>query len=156
MRQTDNPRLDYPVQIFMKACVASYAKASHVSEQATAMGFSPLSQSDASIYLKGRNGMAWHSRSEKGDFGLGLTQEGLCSVFIHQGEPNRLTESIEAWLPPDGSGFTYSKEQMPSPPELTTTSYKIFRGARLEDLWVLTISNQANSELRAIMSYARQ
>jgi len=146
-------RKSEPIQIYMGACVASRASASGVKSQAKKMGFTPLSGQGAQQYLSGNSGLAWKKTSGNDNYGLALLGNGLCSVFIHQGSPETLQASMEAWLPPANSGFTYDKKIISSRGHLTTTQYQIFRSGVLEEQWVITTNSQPNSELVAVMSY---
>ncbi len=141
------------IQIYMGACVASRASESGVKSQAKKMGFTSLSGQVAQQYLSGNPGLAWKKASSTGNYGLALLDNGLCSVFIHQGNPETLQASMEAWLPPINSGFTYDKKIISSRGYLTTTQYQIFRSGALDEQWIITTNSQPTSELVAVMSY---
>ena len=146
-------RKSYPIQLYMDACVLPRAQPAQVESQAKEMGFTEAESEVARQYLQGHKGKAWTSKNEHGNFGIAAQDRGLCSVFIHQGSPEKLMASMEAWLPPKGSGFSYKKETVSKSGPLETTSYKIFRGAQLMEQWVITLSSQPGSKLVAIMSY---
>ncbi|WP_299946358.1 hypothetical protein [uncultured Microbulbifer sp.] len=146
-------RKSYPIQLYMGACVTSRAQPSQVESQAKEMGFIEAEGEVARQYLQGHKGKVWVSSNEHGNFSIAAQDRGLCSIFIHQGNPEQLIASMEAWLPPEGSGFSYKKEIVSKSGSLKTTSYKIFRGTKLMELWVISLSSQANSKLVAIMSY---
>ncbi|GAB2894903.1 hypothetical protein ACCI51_03785 [Microbulbifer echini] len=146
-------RKSYPIQLYMGACVTSRAQPAQVESQAKEMGFLEAETEVARQYLQGHKGKAWISRNEYGNFGIAAQDRGLCSVFIHQGSPEKLIASMEAWLPPEGSGFSYEKEIISKSGPLKTTAYKIFRGTKLVEQWVITLSSQPNSKLVVIMSY---
>ncbi|WP_109764117.1 NMCC_0638 family (lipo)protein [Pleionea mediterranea] len=59
-------------------------------------GGSPVSGDAAQKYLSGNAGKAWHLKNEQGRFGLTVLDNTLCSVFVHQGEPATLQNSMEA------------------------------------------------------------
>ncbi|WP_444919615.1 NMCC_0638 family (lipo)protein [Microbulbifer sp. CnH-101-G] len=146
-------RKSYPIQLYMGACVVTRAQPAKVESQAKEMRFTEAKRELANQYLQGHKGKAWVSKNEHGNFAIAAQDRGLCSVFIHQGSPEKLMASMEAWLPPEGSGFSYKKEIFSKSGPLETTSYKIFRGAKLMEQWVITLSTQPNSKLVAIMSY---
>lgn len=146
-------RKSLPIQIYMGTCVVGRAGPEAVESQALEMGFSPVSGNVAQQYLSGNAGKAWQLKNEQGQFGLTVLSNSLCSVFIHQGEPTALQKSMEAWLPPENSGFTYRKESTSRMEYLETTSYQIFRGGHLMEQWVITLNTQPGAELVAIMSY---
>lgn len=102
-------RKSLPIQIYMGACVVGRADPEAVESQALEMGFGQVSGNAAQKYLSGNAGKAWHLKNEEGRFGLTILDNTLCSIFIHQGEPTTLQKSMEAWLPPKNSGFTYKK-----------------------------------------------
>lgn len=146
-------RKSLPIQIFMGTCVVGRAGADAVESQALDMGFVPVSGNVAQQYLSGNAGKAWQLKNEQGQFGLAVLSNTLCSVFIHQGDPKALQKSMESWLPPKNSGFTYKKESASRSEYLATTSYQIFRGGQLMEQWVITLNTQPGGELVAIMSY---
>lgn len=146
-------RKSYPIQLYMGACVVARAQPTQVENQAKEMGFTEAENDVAQQYLQGHKGKAWVSKNEHGNFAIAAQDRGLCSVFIHQGSPEKLMASMEAWLPPEGSGFSYKKETVSKSGPLETTSYKIFRGTQLMEQWVITLSTQPGSKLVAIMSY---
>jgi hypothetical protein len=141
------------IQTYMGACVASRANPASVKSQVKDMGFTPLSGDTAQKYLSGKPGMAWSKTTSTSSYGLTLLENSLCSIFIHKGSPATLQASMEAWLPPANSGFTYQKNIISQRGALTTTQYQIFRSGALMEQWVITINTQANAELVAIMSY---
>ncbi len=146
-------RKSYPIQIYMGTCVVGRGNPNAVESQAKEMGFKKAPKGIAQSYLKEQEGMAWFTENEHGRFGIATLNNGLCSVFLHQGNPQQLQASMEAWLPPPNSGFTYKKELVSKSEYLATTSYQIYRGSSLMEQWVITVSNQPNSSLVAIMSY---
>lgn len=146
-------RKSYPIQLYMGACVSARAQPSLVEKQAEDLGFTKADKAVASQYLQGHKGQAWVSTNEHGQFAIASQNRGLCSVFIHQGSPEILIASMEAWLPPENSGFSFKKELVSESEHLTTTSYQIFRDSQLMEQWVITVSNQPSSGLVAIMSY---
>jgi hypothetical protein len=124
-----------------------------VQSQAKEMGFSQLGSEAAQKYLNGKTGMAWSKKTSANSYGLTLLENSLCSVFIHKGNPEDLQASMEAWLPPANSGFTYQKNIISQRGSLTTTQYQIFRLGVLMEQWVITTNAQENAKLVAIMSY---
>lgn len=149
-------RKSYPIQLYMGACVAARAQPVNVEKQATVMGFKEVTPDIAKSYLQGHKGKAWVASNEHGKFAIASQERGLCSVFIHQGDPDKLTESMEAWLPPKNSGFNYKTELVSESEQLKTTAYKIYRSSSLMEQWVITIAKQQGGQLAAIMSYNAQ
>ena len=147
-------RKSYPIQLYMGACVAARAQPVNVEKQATEMGFNETTSDIAKSYLQGHEGKAWVTSNEHGKFAIASQERGLCSVFIHQGNPDELIASMEAWLPPKNSGFSYKTELISESEQLKTTAYKIYRSSSLMEQWVITIAKQQGGQLAAIMSYS--
>lgn len=124
-----------------------------LEESAKMKGFASAPENIAENYLKGNAGKAWYLSNSEGNFGLALLQNKLCSVYIHQGDPDTIKASMEAWLPPKGSGFTYKKEIISQSVNLTTTSYTLFQGSNFLEQWVITTNGAKPSNLVAVMSY---
>jgi hypothetical protein len=146
-------RKSYPIQLYMGACVVARAQPSNVEEQAVYMGFKEAIPDVAENYLQGHKGKAWVTSNEHGNFAITSQERGLCSVFIHQGDPDKLIASMEAWLPPENSGFNYKSELVSESEQLKTTAYKIYRSSTLAEQWVITTAKQPGGQLAAIMSY---
>ena len=146
-------RKSYPIQVYMGACVASRAVQEQVADQARSQGFVSAGGTLAGNYLQGHEGKVWVSENEHGRFAIASQNRGLCSVFIHQGNPQELIESMEAWLPPQGSGFTFEKKVVSESEQLLTLSYNIYRDSQPLERWVITVSKQPGSGLIAVMSY---
>ncbi|WP_339897695.1 hypothetical protein [uncultured Gilvimarinus sp.] len=146
-------RTSIPVQIYMGTCVVGRANPGAVGSQALEMGFSIASNEQATRYLSGNEGQAWYMNSPQGEFGITVLNNSLCSVFIHQGDPHELQASMEAWLPPQNSGFSYTKEMTSQSASLSTYMYKIFRDNQLMEQWTITTNAQPNTGMSAIMSY---
>ncbi|MCL4781274.1 MAG: hypothetical protein KJ049_13870 [Gammaproteobacteria bacterium] len=151
----DDPGKDFSIQLFLQACVSSYSHASQVAAQSKAMGLAEIKGDAAASYLSGKSGRVWFGQNESGAFAVSLLREGLCSVFVHKGDGERIRAGFESWLPPPDSGITVASENIQSPPGLTTTAYTL-RGGKVKEQWVLTIASAPESQLRAIMSYASQ
>ena len=146
-------RKSYPIQLYMGACVVARAQPSNVEKQAVDMGFKEATPDVAANYLQGHKGKAWVTSNEHGSFAIASQERGLCSVFIHQREPDKLIASMEAWLPPENSGFSYKAELVSESEQLKTTAYKIYRSNALMEQWVITTAKQQGGQLAAIMSY---
>jgi|APSaa5957512535_1039671.scaffolds.fasta_scaffold94603_2 hypothetical protein len=146
-------RKSTPIQLFMGTCVVGRQSPLALEESAQRKGFKSAPLDIARSYLKGSDGKAWYLKNNEGSFGLALLKNSLCSVYIHQGSPEVLQASMESWLPPAGSGFTYKKELISKTGTLTTTSYTLFQGNKFLEQWVLTTNNSKKSNLVAIMSY---
>ena len=146
-------RKSYPIQLYMSACVVARAQPSNVEKQAVEMGFEEATPDVAKNYLQGHKGKAWVASNEYGSFAIASQERGLCSVFIHQGDPDKLIASIEAWLPPENSGFSYKTELVSESEQLKTTAYKIYRLSALMEQWVITTTKQQGGQLVGIMSY---
>lgn len=142
-----------PIQLFMQICVVGRGNPELAARGAEKMGFDVAPDDRAEMYLSGNPGRAWFRNDESGAFGLTLLSNGLCSVFVHQGNPATLQESMESWLPPEDSGFSYKKEQVPQGSFLETTAFQIFKSGRFIEQWMITTNAQPNPELVAIMTY---
>jgi hypothetical protein len=143
----------YPVQLYMNTCVAGHGQAEAVASLALKMGLEKAPVEQSKHYLLGSIGTAWYTKNDQGEFGIATMEKGLCSVFIHQGNPETLQASLESWLPPESTGFSHTKELVSQSGILTTTAYKIFRGTELMEQWVITVSSLPESRLAAIISY---
>ena len=146
-------RKSYPIQLYMGNCVISRAQPKVVESQAIKMGFIKASKKQSLQYLNGNKGNAWYTQNKHGKFGLATLENGLCSIFFHQGNPEKLQASMESWLPPINNGFSYKKDLVSKSRYLTTTSYKIFHDGMIMEEWIITLLNQPGSNLVAIMSY---
>lgn len=143
----------YPIQIYMAACVVGLGEEKVVASQAKVMGFKEAPGEKSEQYLRGNEGKAWYAKNEHGEFGIASLKNGSCSIFIHQGNPETLQASMESWLPPENTRFSYTKELVSNSGHLTTTAYKIFRGDSLMEKWSIMVSSEPGSKLVAIMSY---
>jgi hypothetical protein len=152
----DDPGMDFPIQLFVRACVASYSRAADVAAQASAMGLAKLNGDAAAKYLHDHSGQAWFRDTDDDSVALSLLPNGLCTVFVHRGEGERLEQGFKAWLPPADSGVTYTSEVIPSELGLTTTAYTISYRKGKKEMWVLTISSVPEALIRAIISYQGQ
>ncbi len=146
-------RKSTPIQLFMGTCVVGRQSPAALEQSVKRKGFVIAPEQISQNYLKGNAGKAWYLKNDEGNFGLALLENGLCSVYIHQGEPNTIQASLEAWLPPKGSGFTYKKELVSQSGSLTTTSYTLYQGSSFLEQWVITVNSAKPSNLVAVMSY---
>ncbi len=146
-------RKSYAIQLYMSTCVVGRSQPETLATQIRKQGFNPAPKNLATKYLGDNPGNAWYLKNEQGEFGVATLANGLCSVFIHQGDPNEIQASMEAWLPPKNSGFSYTKELTSQSKYLRSTAYKIFRDKNLMEQWVITVSNSPDSELVAILSH---
>ena len=146
-------RKSTPIQLFMGTCVVGRQSPSAIEDSAQRKGFKVAPKDIAQSYLQYNEGKAWYLTNNEGSFGLALLKSNLCSVYIHQGNPAIIQASMESWLPPAGSGFTYKKELISQSGTLTTTSYTLYQGSNLLEKWLLTVNNAAPTNLVAIMSY---
>ncbi len=146
-------RKSYAIQLYMSTCVVGRTQPEAIASQIVEQGFSEAPKELATKYLGDNPGDAWHTQNQHGTFGIAILDSGLCSIFVHQGDPKTLQASMEAWLPPKHSGFSYKKELTSQTKYLTSTAYKIYRDSNLMEQWVITVSNSADSELIAIMSH---
>jgi len=154
--QDDNgPALEksYPVQLFMDTCVAGHGQAEAVASLAMKMGLEKAPEEMSKHYLLGSKGAAWYTKNEHGQFGLAALDKGVCSVFIHQGDPETLQASLEAGLPGESTGLSHTRELVSQSGFLTTTAYKIFQGKKFREQWVISVSSLPESRLIAIISY---
>lgn len=142
-----------PVQLFMQICVVGRRDPGVAARHAEENGFEVATEELARKYLGESHGRAWWRKDERGEFGVALLDNRLCSVFIHQGDPLTLQKSMESWLPPEESGFTFKKVRMPQTGSLETTAYRIYRSDELIEQWLITTNAQPESQLVAIMSY---
>ncbi len=146
-------RKSTPIQLFMGTCVGGRNSPTALEQSAIREGFKTAPVEIAQKYLKSNKGKAWYLNNNEGRFGLSLLNNKFCSVYVHQGDPLAIQASMEAWLPPTSSGFTYKKELISQSGSLTTTSYTLFRGSNFLEQWIITTNNVKNSNLVAILSY---
>ncbi len=80
---------------------------------------------------------------------------GVCTLAVHEGDPAEIRAAVEAWLPSPKSGLSVSKQEAPpTDAGLQTTNYE-FRGGKVAERWVLTVSSVRESSLRALLSWSR-
>jgi len=149
---SDDAGMDYPIQLFLRACVSSYSHTEQVAAEAQKMGLDEISGDAASNYLNGRSGRVWYGKNESGAVAVSLLSNGLCTVFMHNGDEERIRAGVESWLPPVGLGIHVSRENLASPKGLTTTAFTM-TGGKVREQWVLTIASAPESPLRAMLSY---
>lgn len=137
----------------MQVCVVGRGQQHSVSELALKKGMVRVQGELASMYLAGKPGLAWVDDPAEPKYAVTSLPNGLCSVFAHVGEPKRIRSSMESWLPPNGSGFTYNSESVPSDAGISTTSYTLYRGQNVLERWVISIATSESSHLKAVMSY---
>ncbi|GAB6261215.1 hypothetical protein L4174_021530 [Photobacterium sp. CCB-ST2H9] len=138
----------------MTTCVVGRSGLPAVEQLAQKNGFHVAPSDAARHYLYGNPGKAWVLENERGSYGLSmLATKSLCSVFVHQGDPDEIQASMEAWLPPKDSGFTYTKAIVSDSGNLKTTAYDIYQGPKNIERWVITINYSQSSGLVAILSY---
>ena len=147
-----DPGEDFSIQLFLKACVTSFAYAPKVALEAQAMGLDEIEGDKAAKYLGGQLGRVWYVENNSGAFALTLLNAGLCTVIVHNGDGKRIRAGFESWLPPSDSGITVKTEDISSQPGLTSTSYTI-HGGKINEMWTLSVSSITESQIRAIMSY---
>lgn len=152
---SDDPGKDYAIQLFLQACVSSYSHAAQVAAEARKMDLSEVKGDAAARYLNGQSGRVWYGENDSGVFAVSLLGNGLCTVFVHEGDGARIRAGFESWLPPSGSGISVSKENIQSPPGVVTTAFTM-RGGKVNEQWILTVASAPEAPLRAIMSYAPQ
>lgn len=145
-------RGSFPVQVYMGTCVLGRADSKNVDLLAQEKGFKEAPKEVSKKYLGNNKGRAWHLKNSDGEFGISIIESGLCSVYIHQGEPEALKASMEAWLPPPNVGFSYKAEQTEKN-GLTTISYELYRGDSFLERWTITLTKGSTLGLVGIMSY---
>lgn len=57
----------------------------------------PLSGKRAEVFLAGRAGSVWHLPPQLGEAALAMTDDGTCSVFLGEIDPDALLGVAEAW-----------------------------------------------------------
>ncbi len=145
---------DPSVQLFLQTCAATYAH-EHLVEIAVArFGLAEIKDADADQYLAGHSGRAWRGIIASHPYAVSLLSNGLCSVFVHEGEPAQIIAAVESWLPPASVAITVTKEPIPSPPNVTTMSYEM-RGGKVQERWVISSSGDPASWIKAILSWSR-
>lgn len=142
------------IQLFIQACVVTYAHAPEVESVVAKFGLTEIAGADAQQYLVGQPGRAWRGSVNLDPYAVTLLPNGLCTVFVHAGDTTQIHSAVESWLPPTSSGIAISRENLSSRPDLTTTAYEL-RGGQVQERWVITISSDPNSSLRAVLSWNR-
>lgn len=144
----------YPVRLFMGTCVAGHGEPAEVARLAKALGIEPAADKVARRYLGGNTGDAWYVNNDQGEFGIAvMDRKALCSVFVHGGDAAAVQASLEAGLPGEGSGLSFTRELVDDSGVLATTAYRIFRGDTMLEQWVITVSSHGGTKLAAILSY---
>jgi hypothetical protein len=148
-------RKSQPIKLFMGTCVVGRESEASLTQMAVREGFVEAPDEIAQKYLSGKDGKAWYLIDQAGTYGLTFLKSNLCSVYVHKGNPEKIQASMEAWLPPSDSGFTYKKELVSQRDSLTTTSYTLYRGANVLEQWLITVNSEPSTGLVAIMSYQK-
>jgi hypothetical protein len=152
--RAEGPSNDPVIQLFLQACAATYAHAHQVASVATNFGFTEISGADAEQYLAGQSGMAWRGLIESKPYAVTVLTNGLCTVFVHEGDPEQIRSAVESWLPPASLGIVVTREDLSGSPNTTTISYEL-RGGKVKERWVVTTSSNPSSSLRAVLSWNR-
>jgi hypothetical protein len=150
----DDPGQHPLIQTFLNACAVTYAHAAGVADFAKANGFDEIRGGDAESYLGGQSGRVWRGQIAGGTYAIALNPNGLCSVVAHQGDAKQVLTAVESWLPPRESGISVTKQTSDARDDKITTSYQL-RGAEVREQWVVTISSNPASRIRAILSWNR-
>jgi hypothetical protein len=151
---TDDPEHNPSMQLFLEACASTYAYEPRVAEAMKSLSFSELAGTDADKYLLGQPGRAWVGTIDTNRYGVAVQPNGLCTVFVHAGDATQLQSAVEAWLPPEDLGISVKKMDLTTQPALPTTSYELL-GGQVRERWVVTISTDPASPLRAMLSWTR-
>lgn len=138
----------------MQTCVIGNGVLSQVERLAKENGLVPATDKQAQPYLAGNSGRVWLSQPKPAAYAVAFTSHILCTVFVHKGDSETIKRSMEAWLPPQGSGFTYVKKEISDNPAIKTTFFTIYRLGNPFSRWVISIpTNPSANQLKAIMSY---
>lgn len=105
-------------------------------------------------YLPGKPGKAWRGPDDSMPYAVTVQPNGLCTVFVFAGDVEQLQVDIDRGLPPESSGIKVATEDLTTSPELKTTSYEL-HGGEVRERWVITISSNPDSPLRALLSWNR-
>ncbi|NRA61633.1 MAG: hypothetical protein HRU25_12115 [Psychrobium sp.] len=146
-------KTDVSIELFMRTCVVGRESTAALTQSAYRIGFKKAPAQLANIYLNGHVGQAWFLSHASGEFGLMLLENNLCSLFIHQGDPDTIQTGMESWLPQKDSGFSYQKSLVSSIKQKTTTSYTLHHKNRALERWVITVNREPVTNLVAVMSY---
>ena len=142
------------IQVFMQTCVIGNGDLSQVEQLAKGNGLVPATDKQAQRYLAGNSGKVWLSQPAPAAYAVAFTSHILCTVFVHKGNSQEIQKSMEAWLPPKGSGFTYVRKEISDDASIKTTSFTIYREGKPFSRWVISIpTNSSDAQLKAILSY---
>lgn len=142
-----------PMSLFLQACAATYAHTSEVERVMKEIGLGEITGTEAQQYLQGNAGKAWRGSDTSTPYAVTVQPNGLCTVFIFAGDADQLQKDLDWWLPPKSTGIKVTIEDLTTSPELKTTSYEL-RGGKVRERWVITISSNPNSSLRALLSWS--
>ena len=148
----DNSTNKSPIKLFLQVCAATYAHASQVDKAAIDIGLNEITGNEAKQYLMNNPGKVWKGLDNSLPYAVTLMPNGLCTVLVYKGDAEDIQKSVDWWLPPEATGIVVKKEEIPSPLNLTTTAYEL-RGGKVNERWVITISSDPNSQLRAMLSW---
>lgn len=148
----NGPLKDPAIQLFLEACAVTYAHEAAVEKVVAEKGFQEMAGTDALRYLARNPGRAWAGEIDTGRYAVTLQPNGLCTVFVHSGDATQLQAAVEAWLPPAATGVKVTKQDLGASGSLHTTAYEL-RGGKVRERWVITLSDEPNSKLRALFSW---
>jgi hypothetical protein len=150
----DDPGADPGVQLFLQACATTYAHPAEVAKVAAKFGLTEVPASDAQQYLMSKRGRAWRGTIKSKAYAVTALDIGLCTVLLYDGDAARIQAGVASWLPPDGAGVAVKRADISAPPGLSTVNYEL-RGGNVQERWVVTISSDPSSKVRAMLSWSR-
>jgi hypothetical protein len=150
----DNSPEKSAIQVFLQSCAATYAHESEVEKVARELGMVEVPADEKGEYLKGNPGSVWRGSDSSMPYAVAVQPNGLCTVFVFAGDAKEIQKDVEWWLPPESTGIKVTKEELSSSHDLKTTAYEL-RGGKVRERWVITISSNPSSELRALLSWNR-
>lgn len=142
------------MELFLQACAIPYTHAVLVEKEMQLVGFNEIAGTAASGYLAGIPGRVWLGTFKSRRYAIALYPEVGCSVIAHDGTAAEIRAEVQSWLPPPNIGIKLTTHILPPQGSLETTNYEM-RGGKMQERWVVTVSTDPASQIRAILSWSR-
>lgn len=142
-------------ELFFTACADSYTHEQLLVPQMRERGFTELPAEEAARYLGGMEGRAWDGVLRAKRLVVALMPERGCTVIVHDGDPKEILAALELWrAAAEAAGIATKTESGPAKDYLRTTYFEL-RGGKVSERWVVTVSEDPSSAVKAMLSWSR-
>jgi hypothetical protein len=141
------------MELFLTACAVSYAHEELLLPEMRTRGFRELPTDTAKRYLGGYEGRAWAGTVRAKRFVVALMPDKGCTVIAHDGEIGQIKAAVESWVPSASTGISTKIERGAPRGMVQTTGYEL-RGGNVRERWVVTVSSDPASEIKALLSWS--